>query len=204
MVRIPTKPSSASPASPGSRGPLASRLTAGSADPVILPFTVLYDHRERAAGWRFTGIFGDSDDDFLPLIVPARETHLKTGDYMVQAGPPTDLKQIIVERKSHDDLIGSIGGGHVNFRREHERMKEIVEAGGACFVVIESGYDRVLAELEDPTSARQLDPHSIEGVVASWPMQFRVPWYFAGDRRRAEVLCLRLLRTWWKKLSKEK
>jgi hypothetical protein len=195
MVHIQHTPPAAGPQQPAAgQRPLIGDFDPLTA-PIVLPFTVLWDHRERSAGWRFTNINGDAGDKYRPLIVPQKEIHMVTADYTIEGAP------VFVERKSHDDLIGSIGGGHQNFRLEHERMQKIVADGGACFVVIESSYDRILAELEDPLSSRQLDPHSVEGVVSSWPRQFGVPWYFAGTRRRAEVLALRLLRTWYRKIT---
>jgi ERCC4-type nuclease len=191
VVKIPLQPTSIAKAS------LAASLDPAFAEPLILPYTVLIDHREREGGWRFQGLTGDAKEKYRPLIVPQKEVHLVTADYSIEGVP------VFVERKSHDDIIGSIGGGHGNFRKEHERMHEIVALGGACCVIIESSYDAVMTELEDPLSMRRLEPAAVEGVLASWPVACKVPWFWAGTRRRAESLAMKFLRTWYSKLTSE-
>jgi len=167
-----------------------------SAELLILPFTILVDNRERQAGWRFNSMIGDSKDKYARLIVQTEERYLKTADYTIKGCP------VFVERKSKDDYIGSVSGGHVNFRKEHERMAEIITAGGKCFVVVEAGYAEIMDELSSPECIRGTDAATIEGVVASWPAQFGVPHIFAGTRDYAERMCLKLLRTWYSKLTK--
>lgn len=164
-------------------------------EPLLLPFTVIRDQRERQAGWNFQNIIGTAADKYRLLVVKQVERHMVTADYTIDGVP------VYIERKSHDDFIGTLGGGHDNFRKEHERMAAIQAGGGKCFVVIETSYDRVIEELESPYSARKLHPNSVEGIVASWPAKYQVPWFFAGSRRQAERLALRLLRTWYEKLT---
>lgn len=171
-----------------------TRKTAQSDDPLILPFVIVHDQRERAAGWRFAGIHGDSADKYRPLIVPQREEYMVTADYTISGVP------IFIERKSESDLIGSISGGAVNFRKEHERMQAIIAAGGHCCVIIESSLDRIVEELASGESRSSTNPAAVMGTVASYPQRFGVPWHFAGNRALAEELALRIFRKGYERL----
>lgn len=158
-------------------------------EPLFLPWTLLIDHREREGGWRFQGITGDSKDKYRPLVIKQQECTLKTADYTIEDCP------VFVERKSVSDFISTVTHGHENFRKEHFRMQEIIAAGGSCCVIIEGEYNAIIDELESGTSPRNVHPASIRGAVTKMPMEFGVPWYFAGTRRRAEELCFWILRS---------
>ena len=100
---------------------------------------------------------------------------------------------VYIERKSHSDFIGSLGGGHANLQAEFERMQAIIESGGHCCMVVESSLDKVMEELESPASARKLEPSSVLGMLATWPRRYGVPIHFAGSRRLAELLAYRIM-----------
>ena len=154
---------------------------------LVVPFTVLYDHRESTGGWTFSGLVGDSRRKNRPLIVPTEKIHMVTADYTVKDVP------VFIERKSHDDFIGSITGGHHNLELEFGRMQAIVAAGGYCCMVVESSMDRICDELESPASMRKAKAANVLGVVASWPARFQVPILFAGSRRYAELLAFSVM-----------
>lgn len=162
-------------------------------EPLFLPFEILRDHREREGGWNFAGITGDSKDKYRPLIVRQREVTLKTADYTIDDCP------VFVERKSVSDFLSTITHGHANFRKEHERFAEIIAAGGSCCVVIEGEYGQIMDELESGASARNIHPASVRGAVSKMPQEFRVPWHFAGSRRRAEEMAFWILRNEWQR-----
>lgn len=165
------------------------------AELLVLPFTISIDHRERQAGWRFQGLLGSASEKYRPLVIPLREVCLKTADYAIEES------KVFVERKSGEDILGSITHGHERFRAEHVRMQEIVAAGGKCFVVIEANYNHLMQELESGASARSIHPNALESICASWPAKYSVPWYWCGDRRTAERFGFRLLRTWHEKAT---
>lgn len=192
--------------------PLAARheavaAAASSASPVAplhLPFIVTADDRERTGGWKFVGLAGDSGDGYRPLAVQLEFQRIETADYTIRrsasdeaAGNSGDLSGLLIERKSHEDVIGSIGGGHVRFRAEHERLAEAIRWGGYGCVIVESSFERVCQELDDGTAGRRYGSTVLRGIVASWPMQFSVPWFFAGTRQNAEDLALRIMRKWY-------
>ena len=192
MVKIPLTPKK-----PASDSTPRRKKSAASDEPLVVPFTVLIDHRERAGGWTFQGLVGDSRQKNRPLVVPTREIHMVTADYTVEG------HDVYVERKSQSDFLGSISGGHDNLEAEFERMKIIVDAGGHCCMIVESSLDKIVDELESPACMRRVTPAAVVGVVASWPMRFGVPIHFAGTRRLAEILAFRVLSKFVEKTNKE-
>ena len=168
-----------------------------SAEPVqrellVCPFQIIQDTREQTP-WTFRNIVIEKR---LWVIQQIANT-METGDYTI-AGCEDRLA---IERKSAADLVGSITAGNARFRREHERMADIVKFGGddggfAC-VVVEGSLSKICEEL-DADEGRQVTGNTIIGAVASWPMRYQVPWFFAGDRRHAELLAFRILLKWWK------
>lgn len=170
----------------------AQREGVAGLDLYVCPFTVLVDTREQAP-WTFQGIVIERR---LWTITRIAAT-LATGDYTI-AGCEDRL---CIERKSAADLVGSVTAGNARFRREHERMLDIVKFGGtgggfAC-VVVEGSLSAICEELDvDP--GRRVTSESVLGAVASWPQRYRVPWFFAGDRRTAERLAFKVMLKWWK------
>ncbi len=158
-------------------------------EPLFLPFTLIYDHREREGGWKFQGLIGDSKDKHRPLVIKQECRHMVTADYTIDGCP------VFVERKSVPDFLSTITHGHANFRKEHERMSEIIAAGGSCCVVIEGEYGAIMDELESGIGPRAIHPASVRGAVSKMPQEFKVPWHFAGSRRRAEEMALWILRS---------
>jgi hypothetical protein len=74
-------------------------------------------------------------------------------------------------------------------------MLEMVENGGHAALVCERSYAAIDDELR--AEGRWKAAETLLGTLASWPIKFRCPWYFAGDRRRAEILTFRLLLRWY-------
>lgn len=150
----------------------------------VLPFTVLVDTREQHP-WTFAGFSGANRE----WIVKTHRMTLQTGDYSISGFED----KLTIERKSSEDFLGSIGGGHDRFRREHERMGEFLHAA----VIVETSMDRLIAELSDPTSGRRMSPSTVFGIVASWTQRYGVHYHFAGDRRTAEGLALYVMLKFW-------
>lgn len=165
--------------------------------PLTMPFEIFIDDRERAGGWRFLNLRGDSRDNYRPLIVPTFELHLETADYVVTDEEPGGLtgRGCYIERKSHADVIGSIGRGHDRLRREHERLAALVAAGSTAYVVVESDLGRIVADCE--SGACCVSANAILGVVATWTQRYGVHWLFASTRGLAEQMTLRIFRQWW-------
>lgn len=160
---------------------------AAEAQLYVCPFTIIQDTREQAP-WSFQGIVHKK----LLWAVKRQVQTLKTGDYSIEGHED----RLTIERKSGPDLIGSIGSGNPRFRAEHERMAEMVDAGGFACVVVEDSLSAICEEL-DADPGRRVTGSMIVGATASWPQKYRVPWFMAGDRRTAELLAFRIMVKWW-------
>jgi len=163
------------------------------AEIAVLQFAVLVDTREQHP-WTFQGLAVGGKNP-ARLIVPRKVATLETGDYSIEC---RHSNRFCIERKSASDLIGSVGGGHARFEREHERMAVMIAAGGAACVIVEGSLSAILDELR--TDGRESSRRTLLGCVASWPFRFGVPWLFAGDRRTAEELAILILTKWFERL----
>lgn len=167
------------------------------ADIYICPFVVAVDTREQAP-WPFQGIVIGGKQ----WVVKRQVQTLKTGDYSIVGMED----RIVIERKSPEDFTSTISVGNARFRAEHERMQEIVRNGEgighfAC-VIVEGCMAAICEELDSPTSGRQIGSDVVIGWTAAWPRRYGVPVFFAGDRRRAELLAFRILFKWWDEVGR--
>ena len=155
----------------------------------VCPWKLAIDTREQTP-WTFQEmVLGQKQ------IIVQRETKtMVTGDYSIVGYE----KDIVIERKSAADFLGSIGSGHARFQREHERLRAIVENGGYACVIIEGDLASICDELDNPDSGRRITSSLAKSLTSKWPRTYRVPWIFAGDRRRAEEVGFLTLWNWWK------
>jgi DNA excision repair protein ERCC-4 len=92
-----------------------------------------------------------------------------------------------VERKSIEDLFGTLSAGRDRFENELDRLNRM-DFG---VVVVEGDWHRVMRGLPD----RRVNPQSIFGSVIAYQQKFRgVHWWFADHRRDAETITFRVLR----------
>lgn len=159
---------------------------------VKCPFTILVDDRE-GLPYSFHGIRAVGTRRRDVFEVPTRRLRLATGDYSV-AGLDG---HVTVERKSLGDLFGTLGQNRQRFREEHVRMA----AMDCAAVIIEASLEEVLCR---PPRESKLSPASVVGTWMSWTCRFGVPWFWAEDRRLAEILTFRLLSTFWKQARRER
>jgi ERCC4-type nuclease len=150
-------------------------------DPVVTPFTVLIDSRENLP-FRFDGLRADADKQHRPIAVPTKSHYLPTGDYSLDGYQSL----VCVERKSLDDLYGTIGQRREQFEAEHERMSHLA---AAC-VVIESPWDQIINQ---PPLLSKLNPKVIWRTAVSWSIRYGVPWYALPNRAAAENWTFRFL-----------
>lgn len=162
-------------------------------DLYVCPFTVIVDSREQTP-FSFSGLTLANST----VIVKRERAALATGDYSIKLLEG----RVAIERKSPKDLVGSVCGGHARFEREHERMLAMVESGGRVALVCEGSYSAIDDALR--ADGRWKAAETLLGTVASWPSKFAVPWFFAGDRRRAEILTFRLLLKWYGWIERER
>jgi ERCC4-type nuclease len=131
---------------------------------------IIYDSREQHP-------FDFSDYDCRAALGA-----LSSGDYSL-AGFES---QVAVERKSLGDLIGCLTSGRERFTRELERLRGY----DSCAVVVEASWH----DLASGNYRSKLNPDSAVQSVISIMERFRMPFFFAGDRRQAEAFTYDFLR----------
>ena len=114
---------------------------------------------------------------------------LQTGDYSIFGYE----NQITVERKSKADAYGSIGRGRTRFVKELERLSEIDYSA----IVVEAS----LSNFVEPPRFSQLNPKSAINSLLAWSIRYGVHIYFADNRVMGNLLTLRILERYWKKLN---
>lgn len=121
---------------------------------------------------------------------PTRSCGLDCGDYSVE-GPdsrsfaPGNKHSISIERKSLDDLVASFAQGRGRFEREFERAQDL-----EYFALV------VEASLADITAGHYtggMTPAAVVQSLVSWSVRFKVPVWFADDRRHSARLVESLL-----------
>ena len=143
---------------------------------------VLIDQREKLP-YTFEGLRADKRDGGGPLRVRTQTCYLVTGDYTI-AGHEAG---VAVEKKTLQDLYGTIGQGRDRFERELQRLNTLEFAA----VVIEATWPEVCAE---PPPHTRLPPKTVFRSILAWSVRYpRVHWFPCGERRLAEVTTFRLL-----------
>lgn len=94
---------------------------------LVCPFTVLVDTREQRP-FDFLSVTTGPSNKIVPMRVPTLRAALRNGDYGILG-----LPSVAIERKSKEDLYGSVGR-RANFIGRLERMAELSYAA----VVIEA------------------------------------------------------------------
>ena len=164
----------------------------------VCPFTVIVDTREQAP-YCFQNMSHHPQRLSL-LVVKAVSQALRAGDYSIQGYQD----RVAIERKSLEDLYGTLTAGRERFKTEMARLNEL-EFGA---VVVEAGWDQI----RKPTQYRddwrsKASPESIFGTMLAWMQDRqssgetcfpRVHWFTAGSRRMAEVITFSLLDRFWR------
>ena len=172
---------------------------------VVCPFTIICDSREQLP-YEFSGMeWGAGETCVVPTVVRG----LAQGDYSIQGLED----RIAIERKSLDDLYGSVTWGRDRFEAEVGRLNTLagqndpepfIEAwlppGGFAAVVIEATWPEIMAPAgHRPGWINQTEPRSVVATVLAWSMRYhRVHWITAGDRRHAEIITFGILQRFWK------
>jgi ERCC4-type nuclease len=122
-----------------------------------------------------------------PYRFPRSEVQtLPTGDYSI-----VGLEDhVVIERKTKSDVFGSLGRGRDRFEREFQRMVGLDYAA----IVIEASFDDLL---HAPAYSR-MSPSAVINSLLGWSVKYRVPVFFAGDRRHGNTMTQRLLEKFWR------
>lgn len=176
-----------------------------STDPLAVDLTIIRDTRE-SAPFTFSPslIRGDSKQRGRPLVIRTIDRCLETGDYSLLGFED----RISVERKSLEDLFGSLGhwkkpGREKSrrdlFREEHERLQQMVLFGGFVAVVIEGSIE----DVTDNPPTRGAYPRDVIRTSIRWPKRYGVTWLWAGSRAAAEQWTWEFLFDAWKQITNE-
>ncbi len=153
----------------------------------VTDFTILIDTREQAP-YQFTGFTTDksSRGGQRPLIIQTRVVGLQTGDYSIEGFQD----QVAVERKSLEDLYGTLGQGRERFERELERLSKMDRAA----VVVEASLGLTLTS---PPERSRLSPKSVFRSINAWRIDIpSIHWIFCDDKRLAERQTYWFLARW--------
>ena len=132
---------------------------------------ILIDTREQNP-YTFSGIEGAE---------PMRGT-LETGDYSL----PGLTDRVAVERKALDDAISCLGRDRERFFRELDRLRGFESAA----LVIEATWEMVASGWY----RSRLDPGAAAQSLISIQQEYRLPIFFAMDRRTGEHYVFHFLR----------
>ncbi len=139
---------------------------------------IVIDSREQD-GFPFTGYDAE--------VVPGT---LQTGDYSL-----VGLEDMVaVERKSLPDLVACLGRERERFERELERLR----AMEYILLVVESP----ITDLATGQYRSKLNPTAALESVFAFMSRYRLPFYFAQDRRGAERATFSFLRHYWRTVER--
>lgn len=149
--------------------------------PIDTEFTILIDSRE-IDPFTFEGLEANADQGRCPLIVKTKKAGLAVGDYSI-----LENQQIIIERKSKEDLFQSVTKRD-NFEDRLERMDAYYAFAA---VVIESEESDIR---ENPPPFTEMTSKSVLRSIMAWRQRYvNVHWIFCADRVVAEATTFRML-----------
>lgn len=152
----------------------------------VFPATVLQDCNEISHHhqYRFEDLVCDEERGGGDLVVPTKSANLLWGDYTL-AGMESS---VCIERKTLNDLFGTLGGRRDEFQEQIRCMAESYKT--ACVVVEASWADVILS----PPSHSSMNPKSVQRTILAWWHRYpTVAWHFWGPRVLAEKTVFRLL-----------
>lgn len=158
-------------------------------------FTIIVDSYEQKP-YTFRNITGDARDDRATIKVKTVRKRLPMGDYAI-----LDVPGIAIERKSKEDLFGSVGNGprRENFIERLRKMQSTLRFGA---VVIECYPNEAYL---NPPEHSSLNPKVVFRTSLSWAIQFPlIHWIWCLDRDIAEQTTYRLLEKYWEHETSEK
>jgi len=178
------------------------------------PFTILCDVAEQMP-WPFTGLRADSREGYRPLLVQQRKVFLgwHQGDYTLEgaerpewrdapADAPGSRWRIVLERKSLDDLYGTILGRRVQFEQELQNLNEAEFAA----VIVEGDWEAIRTHVMHHWTSQLLTDREIANrrktvvrSIIAWLVRYpMVHWLPMPSREAAMIMAFRLLERWWK------
>lgn len=100
-------------------------------------------------------------------------------------------EQVQIERKSIEDLFGTLGSRRDDFEREIDRLNR--QCAVAC-VMVEGTVGHIAG-----FKGHGPEPQSVIGTMIAWQQRYRnVHWHLPPSRSIAEVLTFRILDRFWR------
>lgn len=160
---------------------------------VVAPFRIVVDTREQLP-YQFANVRGGKGET---VVVPTITKTLHSGDYSLEGFEDA----FSVERKSLEDLVGSVTHGRDRFEREIQRLNEL--PGFACVVIEASWHEILHPEESDPTWSNRTRPASVVGTILAWSIRYpRVHWWPVGTRPECERRVFEVCEMFWKEQRK--
>jgi len=131
------------------------------------------------------------------VVIDTREQHpyhfdcatvvetLDAGDYSIK-GMEVD---VAIERKTKEDVFGSVTRGRDRFEREMIRLQGIRYAA----IVVEASLEGLLVA----PGFSHVNPKVVINTLVSWSIKYKVHVWMAGNRLLAARLTYRLLEKAW-------
>lgn len=155
--------------------------------------------------YRFTDMITDKSDGELPILVDvvrkplylmAKKTIELKGKTFVKGLADYTIdgmeEEIQIERKTKEDLFGTLGGRRDDFEAEICRIGQCKFAA----VVIEAEWTEIF---QNPPSHSRLPPKVVSRTVISWSQKYpNVHWFTLAGRQHAENFTFRLLEMYWR------
>jgi len=173
------------------------------------PFTIVVDKNE-GLPYRFTGLRTDGESPRPIIVSTIAKALYQMGQKPIQIKGKWFTKgladysidgfeeRIQVERKSLEDLYGTLGSRRDEFEAEISRLNLCDFAA----VIVEASWHDIL---ENPPSYSRLIPKTISRTVQSWSMRYpRVHWFTLSGRQHAENFTFRLLEMFWRQAEHAK
>jgi len=119
--------------------------------------------------------------------VKTQSIGLKSGDYSIVGHED----EISIERKSLDDLYGTLTHGRERFERELERLQSMKFSA----VVVEASWTVICNR---PPEYSRVAPKSIYRSILAYKQRYRLThWEMCDTRRFAEITTYRILERFW-------
>ena len=151
------------------------------------PFCVLVDSAEQLP-YTFERVRADAKEGGGLIRVHTRVASIKPGDYSID-GYQSMVK---IERKTKNDLFGTLTEGRRRFVKEMEKLREY----DAAYIVIECEASEIA---KGSQWAPGISVRSIFRTWMSWTLKYpRVHWSCWPGREMAENVTYQLLRMWWR------
>jgi ERCC4-type nuclease len=106
---------------------------------------------------------------------------LRSGDYSIEGLED----RVAIERKTKSDAFNSLGRNRGRFEREVQRLAELRYAA----IVIEAS----LADFLRAPAFSQMSARAAARSLLAWSVRYRLPVFWAGDRRHGRAVTMRLL-----------